>query len=156
MVIAVRNGGLRTVPNVAVTVDSFSYASNYPELAANRRPVWVIERGPGLRANPPVESEEVSQGGSGQTAYVDTWALGPLAPGRIRIFSWHVVAVKPGVHVVHYSVAAGLAGKTKARATRGALQGRFAVYIAGVPPRTYVDPNTGKVVTGSAPPPPAP
>jgi hypothetical protein len=154
MLIAVRNTGLQTVPNVAVTVDSFNYASTYPELAANKRPIWVIEQGPGKRANPPVESQEVIQPGSGQTAYVNTWALGPLAPGQTRLFRWRVAAVKPGLHVVHYSVAAGLAGRSQARATRGLLQGHFVVNVAGVPPHTYVDPNTGKVVTGTAPPPP--
>ena len=43
----VRNTGTRTVPNVAVTIDSFAYATNYPELAANKRPIWVVEQGPG-------------------------------------------------------------------------------------------------------------
>lgn len=156
MVIAVRNTGTETVPTVAVTINSFTYSSSYPELAERTRPIWVVERGPGRTASPPVQTEEVSVAGSGQTAYVDTWALGALAPGRTQVFTWHVVAVKPGVHVVYYSVAAGLSGKSKARASSGSLQGRFAVFVRGVPPQTYVDPNTGKVVTGAAPPPSSP
>ena len=95
LVLPVHNSGTATVPNVAVTIDSFDYASNYPELAADKRPVWVIERGPGAIAKPPVESEEVSPPGGGQTAYVNTWALGPLAPGATRMFVWQVVPVKP-------------------------------------------------------------
>src|ERR1700677_2951252 len=41
----VRNTGTTTVPNVAVTVDSFNYASSYPGLADRKRPIWVIESG---------------------------------------------------------------------------------------------------------------
>jgi hypothetical protein len=152
LTIAVRNSGSKTIPDVAVTVDSFNYILNHPELAANKRPVWAIERGPGARANPPVQSVEVSQPGSGQTAYVNTWALGPLAAGATRTFSWHVVAVKPGAHTVRFAVAAGLSGKAKARlASGGPAQGHFDVEIAAAPPLTYVDPNTGKVRTGKAP-----
>ena len=96
-------------------VDSFDYTSHYPELAADKRPVWVIERGPGAIAEPPVESQEVSPPGGGQTAYVNTWALGALAPGKTRTFTWRVVPVKAGTYTVHYTVAAGLAGKAKAQ-----------------------------------------
>jgi len=152
LVLAVRNTGPGTVPNVAVTVDSFDYASNYPELAANKRPVWVIERGPGAIARPPAESQEVSQPGSGQTAYVNTWALGSLAPGQTRVFSWRVVAVKPGLHIVHYIVAADLAGRAKARLASGApVHGQFTVYIAPLPPTSHVNPRTGRVERGPYP-----
>jgi hypothetical protein len=148
----VQNSGTRTVPNVAVTVNSFNYASNYPELADNKRPVWVIERGPGAIASPPVNSQEVSMPGGGQTAYVNTWALGALAPGKTRTFTWHVVPVKAGTHTVHYSVAAGLAGKAKARLTSGApVEGQFAVNIAPAPTLTHVNPDTGRVEVGQFP-----
>jgi hypothetical protein len=156
MGILVRNNGLRTVPNVAVTVDSFNYASNYPELAARKRPIWAIEQGPGRNAHPPVESQEVSQPGNGQTAYVNTWALGPLPAGVTRLFRWIVVPVKPGAYTVHYRVAAGLAGRAQAISLRGPLAGRFDVQIAAKPPSRHVDPNTGKVVPGPAPPPSSP
>jgi hypothetical protein len=149
LVMLVRNTGSATVPNVAVTIDSFNYASNYPELAANKRPIWVIERGPGSIARPPVESQEVSPPGGGQTAYVNTWALGPLAPGRVRTFIWSVVPVKSGLHIVHYTVSAGLAGKAKARTATGVpVHGRFAVYVTPAPPVTHVNPSTGKVEPG--------
>ncbi len=92
----VKNTGSRAVPDVAITVDSFNYKSNYPGLADNRRPIWAIEQGPGVNAKPPVESEDVSQPGSGQTAYLNTWALGALPAGQTRTFVWKVIPVKPG------------------------------------------------------------
>ena len=58
--IVLRNVSAKTVPTVAVTVDSLTYNSRYAALADPRRPIWVIERGPGAIANPPVESQEVS------------------------------------------------------------------------------------------------
>ncbi|HEX9482084.1 MAG TPA: hypothetical protein VF927_08295 [Solirubrobacteraceae bacterium] len=152
--ITVQNPGDRTIPNVAVTVDSFNYASNYAGLAANKRPVWAIEQGPGRPARPPVETQEVSTPGGGQTAYVNTWALGALSPRRQTTFVWHVVPLKSGSYTVHYSVAAGLAGKSKALlASGGPASGQFAVQIAGAPAITRVEPN-GKVVTGAYPPSP--
>ncbi|HEX5224100.1 MAG TPA: hypothetical protein VFW29_03115 [Solirubrobacteraceae bacterium] len=149
--LVVRNSGSKAIPNVAVTVDSFNYHSNYPQLAASSRPVWAIERGPGSAPTPPVQSEDVSKPGSGQTAYVNTWALGPLAAGATRTFRWQVVAVTAGRHVVSYSVGAGLAGRSGARASKGSLRGSFAVNIAAAPSHRVVNPNTGKVETGSAP-----
>jgi hypothetical protein len=149
MQLSVANTGSATIPDVAVTVDSFNYSSNYAELAANKRPVWVIEQGPGTPAKSPVETQEVSSPGGGQTAYVNTWALGPLAPNSTRTFSWRVVPVKSGSYTVRYAVTAGLAGKAKARlASGGPATGQFPVKIAGAPAITHVDPRTGKVVTG--------
>lgn len=154
MVLAVRNTGTQTIPNVAVTVNSFEYIEHYPELAANKRPVWVIERGPGAVARPPVQSVEVSKPGGSQTVYVNTWAMGPLAPGRIAVFSWLVVPVKPGMHTVHFVFAAGLAGRAQAvQAGGGPVQGQFRVHVAYKPPVTHVNPETGKVEKGPFPPP---
>ncbi|MEA2200155.1 MAG: hypothetical protein QOI89_751 [Solirubrobacteraceae bacterium] len=148
----VRNTGSHTVPNVAISLDSLAYTEHFPELAANKRPVWVIEQGPGAVAKPPVETQEVSTGGGAQTAYVNTWALGPLAHGQTQTFRWQVVAVKPGAHTVNFRIAAGLAGKAKVALAHGApLGGRFSVNVAPAPPTTHVDPNTGRVVAGAAP-----
>jgi hypothetical protein len=148
----VRNSGSRTVPDVAVTIDSFDYTSNYPDLAVDKRPVWVIERGPGAIASPPVETDEVSPSGGGQTAYVNTWALGALTPGKTREFVWHVVPVKSGSYTVHYTVAAGLAGKAKARLASGdPVQGALTVHIAAKPKLTHVNPATGHVEVGQFP-----
>jgi hypothetical protein len=148
----VENAGPNIVPNVAVTIDSFDYTSSYPELAADKRPVWAIEQGPGTVASPPVESEQISPPGGGQTAYVNTWALGALAPGKTRTFAWRVVPVKAGSYTVHYTIAAGLSGKAKARLTTGApVQGQFAVDIASAPKLTHVNPATGRVEVGQFP-----
>jgi hypothetical protein len=148
----IRNTGAHSVPNVAVTLDSFYYTEHFPELAANKRPVWVVERGPGAIATPPVESQEVSLPGGGQTAYVNTWALGPLASGKTQTFRWLVVPVKPGAHTVNFTVAAGLAGRAKvALGSAGPAAGRLSVEIAPAPLTTHVDPSTGRVVVGARP-----
>jgi hypothetical protein len=152
LALRVRNTGTQTVPNVAVTIDSFAYTSNYPGLSSNKRPIWVVEEGPGAIPKKPAESEAVSPPGGGQTAYVNTWALGPLAPGQTSTFIWRVVPVKSGVHVVHYTVGAGLSGKARAHFAGGALPtGHFTVYIAPQPAPTHVNPNTGQVNAGSYP-----
>lgn len=153
MELEVQNTGSHTVPNVAVTVDSFDYAiSPLKELAANKRPIWAIEQGPGTIAKAPVETQEVSVPGGDQTAYVNTWALGRLAAGETATFIWKVVPVKPGTHTVHFAVAAGLSGKAKARLASGGLaNGQFTVDIAPAPPVTHVDPNTGRIESGAYP-----
>jgi hypothetical protein len=152
MVLQIQNTGPQTIPNLAITIDSFDYASSYPELADDKRPVWAVERGAGGIAPRPVESEEVDQPGGGQTAYVNTWAFGSLAPGRSRTLTWNVVPVVSGHYTVHYTVAAGLAGKAKARSAGGGLvDGQFAVDIAPAPKPTHVNPNTGRVEVGQFP-----
>lgn len=156
LVLRVRNTGTQTMPNVAVTLDSFSYVSTYPGLAASQRPVWIVDKGPGTIPKRPVQSVTVDPPGGGQTAYVNTWALGPLAPGRTRTFVWRVTPVKAGLHSIGYVVAAGLNGNAHARVSRsGALEGtgglpvgRFRVVVAGRPPPRYVNPETGKVKQG--------
>jgi len=146
--IDVRNAGTQTVPTVAVTVDSLTYNSRYAALADPRRPIWVVERGPGAIAVPPVESQEISPPGGAQTAYTKTWALGSLPPGRTTRFVWKLAPVKPGTYTLHFAYAAGLSGKSKARLVLGSQRGAITVHIAGRPPLTHVNPKTGKVVPG--------
>jgi hypothetical protein len=150
--VRVSNESASTVPNVAVSVDSFSYVEKYPELAANKRPIWVVEEGPGTPAELPVQSQAVSPPGGGQTAYVNTWALGPLKAGASRTFTWKVVPVKAGSYTVHLAVAAGLAGNARATLkAKGAATRSLTAKIAPEPPITHVDPSTGKVVPGPFP-----
>ena len=157
LVLRVRNTGTSTMPNVAVTMDSFSYVSNFPQLAAPRRPVWIVNEGPGTIPKRPVQSQAIDPPGGGQTAYVNTWALGPLAPGATKTFVWRVTPVKAGVHSIGFVVAAGLNGNAHARVSRhGTLEGtgglpvgRFRVVVAGRPPPRYVNPETGKVTHGA-------
>ena len=148
----ISNAGTRSVPNLAVTLDSFYYTSSYPLLAARKRPVWVIEVGPGPSSPAPVESQVVSPPGGAQTAYVNTWAFGPLAPGGTQTLRWQVVPVKAGRYTVHYTVAAGLAGKAKAQLASGhPVVGQLTADIAPAPPHMHVDPRTGQVVLGKYP-----
>jgi hypothetical protein len=148
----ITNTGTHTVPNLAVTLDSFSYNSAYPQLAARKRPIWVVEVGPGPGSPAPVESQEVSPPGGAQTAYVNTWAFGPLEPGGTQTLVWKVVPVKAGHYTVHYKVAGGLAGKAKAQLRSGrGVEGQLTADIAPVPPATHVDPQTGQVVEGKYP-----
>ncbi len=153
MSVRVLNESEHTVPNVAISVDSFSYVEKYPELAADKRPIWVVEEGPGTPAKSPVQSQAVSPAGGGQTNYVNTWALGPLAHGQSRTFTWKVVPVKAGSYTVHVAVSAGLAGNATATlASGGAVKKSLSATIAPSPPITHVNPNTGKVTPGSFPP----
>jgi len=157
LVLDVRNAGPHTIPNVAVTLNSLNYTSNYPHLAVNKRPVWIVNTGPGPVPTSPVQTEEAYPQGGGETAYVNTWALGKLAPGASKSFVWRVTPVKTGTHTVHYTVAAGLDGKARAQlAGGGAVTGTFVAQVAPKPPPTHVDPQTGRIVAGPNPAPAAP
>jgi hypothetical protein len=148
----VENTGKRTLPNIAVTLDSFAYVSNYPRLAARERPIWVIETGPGTQPSIPVQSEAVNPPGGGQTAYVNTWALGPLGPESSQTFEWRVVPVKPGKYTLHYRIEAGLAGKAKAvSSSGGGVTGVLTASIAAKPAARHVNPATGRVEPGEFP-----
>lgn len=151
--LVVRNAGVRTIPNIAVTLDSFYYTSTYPKLAVKKRPVWIVNTGPGkVATSPPIQTEEVNPSGGGETAFVNTWALGALAPHASRAFIWHVTPVKAGLHTVHYTVAAGLDGKSLARLAGGGLAtGNLTASIAPAPPRTHVNPETGEIQPGPHP-----
>jgi hypothetical protein len=130
-VIAVRNSGQKTVPNVAVTVSSFAERSEQAGLADSQRAVWIIDDSPR----------------GGQTAYTNTWALGRLAPGQTRRFVWRVTAVQSGTHTVKWQVAAGLNGKAKATLSGNrAPAGSVTVDVSDKPGQARVDPKTGKVV----------
>lgn len=155
--ISVRNVGTHTIPNVAVTVDSFSYKSTYPNLAANLRPTWVVDQGPGAVANPSVESESVNPPGGAQTSFLNTWALGPLAPGGTKTFVWKVSPVKAGKHTIHFQVNAGLDGNARAQLANGGRPGgSLTVQVAPKPPATHVNPETGAIESGPSPTPAGP
>jgi hypothetical protein len=130
-VIAVRNSGQKTVPNVAVTVSSFAERSEQAGLADSQRAVWIIDDSPR----------------GGQTAYTNTWALGRLPPGQTRRFVWRVTAVQAGTHTVKWQVAAGLNGKAKATLSGNrAPAGSVTVDVSDKPGQARVDPKTGEVI----------
>ncbi len=132
--IVVRNDGSRTLPDVAVAIDSFSTADPNPNLGSPGRPIWLVDRAPGAGA------------GAGSTAD-ETWTLGPLAPGATASFVWRLTPVRPGTYRVAYRVAAGHgAGEVVAPAGGRAPGGAFTVRVSGAPADPRVDPATGRVV----------
>lgn len=151
--ITVSNAGSATIPDVTVTITdptikhpttvrAFDYRLERPNLAARSRPVWIVDRSPG----PCGERCRSAGAGGALTAYSNTWALGPLAPGASATFEWALTAVRPGRHVLRYQVAAGLNGKATTRLQRGARpRGTFTVTIAGRAEQSYVD-NQGHIV----------
>jgi hypothetical protein len=140
MRIVVRNADTKTIPNVAVTITSddgahggagFTTRSSAPDLADPTRQLWIVDQGPR----------------GGDTAYVSTWALGPLAAGKSKTFEWHVTPVVAGSHMLRWHVAAGLNGKAVARTKDGKdAVGTFPVNVAQKPADVTVDPKTGDVV----------
>jgi hypothetical protein len=139
MRVIVRNADTRTIPNITVTISSgdpkggagFSTRSEAAGLADPTRALWIVDKEP--------------RGGA--TAYVSTWALGPLPAGRTRAFVWHVTPVVAGSHTLRYRVAAGLNGKAKAQLGGGGeAAGTFRVNVSDKPPQATVDPQTGDVV----------
>jgi hypothetical protein len=129
--LAVRNTGDEALPNLSVTLDSFAERSERSDLSDPSRPVWIVDEAPR----------------GGETAYVSTWAVGRLAAGAAREFTWKVTAVAPGEHRVRYRVNAGLDGNAKAVLAGGvAPEGTINVRIRTTPPISRVDPETGEIV----------
>ncbi len=131
MRIAVKNTGAEALPDVAVSVDSFSRRSEQAGLADPERPVWIIDEGPA----------------GGTTAFTNTWALEGLKPGETKTFRWKVTPVEPGRYTLKYTVAAGLDGKAKARTADGTspVAGTFRVRVVKKPSNARVNPETGEV-----------
>jgi hypothetical protein len=136
----IENTGDRAVPDLAVIVEtepaqegqapvSFGQAGDDPTLASSARPVWILDEGPR----------------GGDSAYTNTWALGPLGEGRSRTVEWKVTAVKPGRYTVGWRLAPALEGDVSMRGRR--TEGSFDVTIADdpVPARVGED---GEVVRG--------
>ena len=146
--IVLRNVGTQTVPKAAVTVDSLTYASNYAALADPTPPDLGDRTGPRGDRDPAGGNPGSQPPGGAQTAATKTWALGSSRPGPRARFVWKLVPVKPGTYTIHFVYAAGLAGKSKARLAVGSRRGAIAVHIAGKPPATHVNPETGKVEPG--------
>jgi hypothetical protein len=129
--IVVKNTDTKTLPDVAVTVDRFTSTSDQVGLADSQRPVWIVDRGPV----------------GGETAYVNTWALGPLAPGATKTFTWKVTAIQPGAHELKYKVSPGLAGRARVDPS-STSKGTLRVNISRDPSQARVNPTTGAVERG--------
>jgi hypothetical protein len=167
MVITVRNAGSKAIPDIAVTItDAHDGSSAQPfaedipvaGVADPSRAVWVVDQAP-CPANAtditasgecapvgPGGVREAGGPGGAVTAYANTWAMGKLRSGHSATFKWAVTAVRPGVHVIHYQIAAGLNGKARAVAAGGRpLSGTFVVSIATKPRQSYVN-DAGQVI----------
>jgi hypothetical protein len=157
MVISVTNSGQKTIPNIAVTIlDSKNgtaaqafgsdIGTTSSDLASRSRAVWIVDRAPEKGG---VCGYSCQQGGPGGavTTYSNTWALGPLAPGKTVTFNWAVTPVQSGTHTIRYEIAAGLNGKAKAVDGSGKQPtGAFHVIVHQAPQRSYVNDN-GQVIT---------
>jgi hypothetical protein len=148
LVITIRNADTKTIPNLALTLSGFYQRQKEPQLADPSRPLFVIN-GRAEEVGTFPESTEDSPRGCG-TAYVNTWACGPLKAGRERTFRWSVTAVKAGPYRVRYTVAAGLNGKAKAVDSAGTRPtGLFAGTISSAAPKTRVADDGDTIVRGT-------
>ena len=139
--VVVRNTGDQPLPDVAVTIlngdtetqgvtEAFGYSTAQAGVADKSRPIFAIDEQPT----------------AGQTAFVNTWALGELAPGASRTFTWKVTATRAGVFRIKYRVGAGLDGKAKAELSGGAIpEGSVTVRVVKPAPKTTVGPD-GEVI----------
>jgi hypothetical protein len=149
LVITVRNAGRDTIPNIAVTVDGFDIRKEDPELADPERPQFVIN-GVSRDIGGFPEAKEAAPLGC-DTAYVNTWACGPLRAGREKTFRWSVTAVKAGDFDIRWRVAAGLDGKAKAVGVgrREAPRGSFTGTVSDEAPQVRVADDGKTVVEGT-------
>jgi hypothetical protein len=135
----VENTGDRAVPNLAVVVETagqegkapaaFAQDVGDPALADAERPIWVLDEGPG----------------GGDTAYTNTWAVGPLGRGQSRTVEWKLTAIKPGSYTVAWRLAPSLVGDVSL--AEGRTEGEFAVTISDRPVPARVN-DDGEVVRG--------
>lgn len=148
--IRVRNDeNRRTIPNVAVTVNGFDTRIHQQGVADPNRPVFVINGRPKNIGTFPETKEDGPEGG--ETAYVNTWALGKLGPGKTKTFRWNVTAVRPGPYKISYQVAAGLAGKARAVSITGdnPVGGSFKGTISDKAPQTRIADDGKTVIEGT-------
>jgi hypothetical protein len=121
----VRNTGDRSVPDLTVTVETspgdggapvaFAQAVDDPALASSAKPVWILDEGPV----------------GGDSAYTNTWAVGPLEAGKARTVQWRLTAVRAGRYTVAWRLAPALEGDVEVRGDR--TRGEFDVTIADAP-----------------------
>jgi hypothetical protein len=142
LVIRVRNAGAQTAPNVAVTIKGLSERRKNLELADPERPIFVINGQPVEIGGLPESREDAPRGCD--TAYVSTWACGPLPAGEERAFRFSVTAVEAGKFDISYRVAAGLDRKARAVASGGTpLSGNFKGVVSDAAPDSRVSDEDG-------------
>jgi hypothetical protein len=149
LVVTVRNAGQKTIPNIAMTVNGLDRRKTDPDLADPNRPVFALNGVQVEIAGFP-EAKDASPRGC-DTAFVNTWACGPLKPNEQRTFRWSVTAVQAGPYKVDWRVAAGLDGKAKAVAPGGgpAPRGRFSGSVSDEAPDVRVADDGHTIVSGT-------
>jgi hypothetical protein len=149
LVVTVRNAGRATIPNVAMTVNGFDVRKADADLADPNRPVFALN-GVQLEIAGFPEAKDASPRGC-DSAYVNTWACGPLKPNEQRTFRWTVTAVHAGDFKIDWRVNAGLDGKAKAVTPGGgpAPRGQFSGTISDKAPTVRVADDGKTIVNGT-------
>jgi hypothetical protein len=144
--ITVRNDASEPIPDVAVTLRGLNRRSKNEGLQDPNRPVFVIDGDPTEIGG--YQEVKLAAPEGGQTALVDTWALGELEPGAEKTFRWRLTAVEPGPFELTYAIAAGLGGKAKAVTTGDTQpQGAFKGTISSQAPQSRIAADGRTVVT---------
>jgi hypothetical protein len=149
LVLTVRNAGNKTIPNIAMTVNGLDRRKNNPDLADPNRPVFALNGVQVEIAGFPEAKDAAPRGCD--TAYVNTWACGPLKPNQQKTFRWSVTAVQAGDFKVSWRVAAGLDGKAKAVAMGGgpAPSGHFQGTVSDAAPDVRVADDGHTIINGT-------
>ena len=159
MEIVVRNAGAKSVPVISVTVKcpgqggdetggggGFTYRTTQQGVADPNRQQFVVDKIPTRTPRPvgPLNLDPLER----SSAFVDTYPLGKLAPGKSVAFTWDVTAVRAGTYRICWRVNAGLYGKAKAvtaSSSPQAISGEFKGTVVRKAPIAEVTPS-GKVV----------
>lgn len=149
LVITVRNAGDQTIPNIGASVEGFQYrVEGDPTLADRSRPVFAVNGEPVQIAGFPEAKDATPRGCD--TAYVATWACGPLRPGEEKTLRWSVTAVRAGPFELDWQVNAGLNGKARAVAVGGGKpSGSFRGTVSDVAPQARIADDGESVVRES-------
>ena len=148
LVITVRNAGDRVIPNVAITVEGFDFEKDDETLSDSSRPQFAVNGVPREIGGFPDAKDATPLGCD--TAYVDTWACGPLKAGDEKTFRWSVTAVKAGPYEITWRVAAGLNGNAVAVGVEGTpARGIFFGEVSDVAPDVRVGEDGRTVVEGT-------
>jgi hypothetical protein len=149
LVVTLRNAGRETIPNIAMTVAGLDRKATAADVADSNRPVFALNGVQVEIAGFP-EAKDASPRGC-DTAYVNTWACGPLKPNESKTFRWSVTAVHAGDFKIDWKAAAGLDGKAKAVAPGGgpAPRGSFSGTISDAAPEVRVADDGKTIVSGT-------
>ncbi len=74
---------------------AFSRLDESTGLASRSRPVWIVDESPGA------------------TVYDDTWAYGPVRPGRTVTLSWRVAAISAGDWRIRWRLTGSLGARAR-------------------------------------------